>query len=48
MQQLFSILMVALMVILGGVPSVYIVVAMPVIFCQKVYGKIKYGKSMYD
>lgn len=48
MQQIFGFLMVILMVILGGIPSLYIVAALPVILCQKIYGKIKYGKSLYD
>lgn len=48
MGDLFSILMVGIMVLLGGVPSVYILVSMPVILAEKIYGKVKYGKSLYD
>ena len=37
-----------LMVLLGGIPSIYILVSMPIILAEKFYGKIKYGKSLYD
>ncbi|MDE6960408.1 MAG: hypothetical protein K2P27_06060 [Lachnospiraceae bacterium] len=48
MENMVSLLMVGIMVLLGGIPSVYILVSMPVILAQKIYGKIKYGKSLYD
>ena len=47
MENIIGFIMVALMVVLGGVPSVYILVSLPVILCQKIWGKIKYGKSLY-
>ena len=43
MEDIFS-----LKVLLGGVPSIYILVSMPVILAEKIYGKVKYGKSLYD
>lgn len=43
-----SILLVAVMGLLGGVPSVYILVSMPVILAGKIVRKIKYGTSLYD
>ncbi|MCI9659591.1 MAG: hypothetical protein HFI14_13415 [Lachnospiraceae bacterium] len=48
MEDIFSVVMVGLMVLLGGVPSIYILVSMPVILAEKIYGKVKYGKSLYD
>lgn len=48
MGNILGMLMVVLMVLLGGVPTIYIVVSLPVILCQKIYGKVKYGKSLYD
>ncbi|MDO4332662.1 MAG: hypothetical protein Q4C58_08230 [Eubacteriales bacterium] len=47
MGNIVSIIMVILMVLLGGVPTIYITVSLPVVLCQKIYGKIKYGKSLY-
>ncbi len=43
-----NILLVAVMVLLGGIPSVYILVSMPVILAKKIYRKIKFGASLYD
>lgn len=48
MEDIFSVVMVGLMVLLGGVPSIYILVSMPLILAEKIYGKVKYGKSLYD
>lgn len=48
MEDIFSVVMVGLMVLLGGVPSIYILISMPVILAEKIYGKVKYGKSLYD
>lgn len=48
MENMISLLMIGIMVLLGGVPSIYILVSMPVILAQKIYGKVKFGKSLYD
>ena len=48
MENILGMIMVVLMVLLGGVPTIYIVVSLPVILCQKIVGKVKYGKSLYD
>lgn len=47
MGNIISVIMVILMALLGGVPTIYIVVSLPVVLCQKIYGKIKYKKSLY-
>ena len=39
---------IASKVVMGGASSLYILVTMPVIIAKKIYGKIKYGKSLYD
>lgn len=41
-------ILIALMVVMGGASSLYILVTMPVIIAKKIYRKIKYGKSLYD
>lgn len=48
MGNIISIIMVILMALLGGVPTIYITLSLPVVICQKIYGKVKYGKSLYD
>lgn len=48
MDNIVNVLMIAVMAILGGIPSLYILISMPVILVQKVYGKVKYGRSLYD
>ena len=45
---ILSILLVALLFILGVGTSVVIIGYMFVILAQKIIGKIKYGKSLYD
>ncbi len=47
MENFVSVVMVILMALLGGVPTVYLTVSLPVVIFQKIYGKIKYGKSLY-
>lgn len=48
MGNIFSIIMVIIMGILGGIPTIYITVSIPVVLVQKIIGKVKYGKSLYD
>ena len=48
MGDIANVILVGLMVLLGGIPSIYILVSMPIILAEKFYGKIKYGKSLYD
>ncbi|MDO4261001.1 MAG: hypothetical protein Q4C82_02890 [Eubacteriales bacterium] len=48
MDQLGSAVLVGCMVVLGGIPSLYILISLPVIIVQKVCRKIKYGKSLSD
>jgi len=43
-----SAILVGIMVILGGIPSIYILVSMPMIIAGKIVRKIKYGASLYD
>lgn len=38
MQNLFSMLLVAFMVVLGGIPSLYILISLPGVLAQKIYG----------
>ncbi len=48
MQSLLSMFLVALMVIVGGIPSLYILISLPVILVQKFYRKVKYGTSVWN
>ena len=48
MNQIGSMFLVGAMGILGGIPTLYILISLPVILGQKIYGKIKYGKSLYQ
>ncbi|MBQ9140167.1 MAG: hypothetical protein IJX63_00045 [Lachnospiraceae bacterium] len=45
---IFNILVVALMFILGIGTSVLIIGYMLVVIAQKIYGKLVHGKSLYD
>lgn len=47
MGNLGNMLLVAFMVVLGGVPTIYILVSLPVILVQKIYGIVKNGKSFF-
>ena len=48
MQNLFSMLLVAFMVVLGGIPSLYILISLPVILAQKIYLKAIYVTSIWN
>ena len=48
MNQIGSMFLVGAMAILGGIPTLYILISLPVILVQKIYGKIKYEKSLYQ
>lgn len=48
MNQIGSMFLVGAMGILGGIPTLYILISLPVILVQKIFGKIKYGKSLYQ
>jgi len=45
---IFNILIVGLLFILGVGTSVVIIGYMLIILAQKIFNKIKYGKSLYD
>lgn len=47
MENLIGIVMVAFMAVLGGVPTLYLLISLPVVLAQKIIGKFKYGKSLY-
>lgn len=48
MGDIFSVILVAIMVVLGGVPSLYILISMPLLIAKKIYRKVKFGNSLYD
>ena len=48
MNQIGSMFLVGMMGILGGIPTLYILISLPVILVQKIFGKIKYGKYLYQ
>lgn len=48
MSSIVTYLMVAVMGIVGGLTSLYLLVSIPVLLVWKIYRKIKYGCSLYD
>jgi hypothetical protein len=47
MANLFSILFIILVAIVGGIPTIVITGYIPVMIAQKIYRKVKYGYSLY-
>lgn len=45
MGNIFSMLVFALMCLLGGLSSLYVVVALPVMIIWKIYRKARYGEK---
>ena len=46
-RNLFSILFIILVAIVGGIPTIVITGYIPVMIAQKIYRKVKYGYSLY-
>ena len=47
MSQLIMMLVFVLMCVLGGLSSLYVVIALPVMIIWKVYRKLRYGDSIF-
>ena len=47
MANLFSILFIILVAIVGGIPTIVITGYIPVMIAPKIYRKVKYGYSLY-
>ena len=47
MANLFSILFIILVAIVGGIPTIVITGYIPVMIAQKIYRKVKFGYSLY-
>lgn len=45
---LFEIIIIVLGGLLGGLPTLYLIVEAVLVIVQKVYRKIKYNVSLYD
>lgn len=43
----FGAIMLVVMGILGGFPTLYLCVSLVVVLAQKIYGKVVHGKSLY-
>ncbi|MFR6590231.1 MAG: hypothetical protein ACLURV_09010 [Gallintestinimicrobium sp.] len=43
----FGAIMLGVMGILGGLPTLYLCVSLVVVLAQKIYGKVVHGKSLY-
>ena len=41
-------LVIFLLILLGGVPILYLTLSIPVVIVWKIYRKIKYGYTLYD
>lgn len=48
MADIGNLILVATIALLGGLPSIYIIVSMIVMLTSKIKNKILYGKSLYD
>ena len=48
MGDIANIILVGIMALLGGIPSICMFVSIPVILAGKISRKIKYGSSLYD
>lgn len=48
MPDFITYLLVAVMGIVGGLTSLYLLISMPVLLVWKIYRKIRYGCSLYD
>ncbi len=48
MDQLLSYILFAIMAIIGGIPTVFLVLSIPVIIVWKVYRKIRFGYKLTD
>ncbi|MGN0132578.1 MAG: hypothetical protein ACI4AA_09070 [Lachnospiraceae bacterium] len=48
MPSVITYLLVALMGIMGGLTSIYLLISIPVLLVWKIYRKIKYGYSLYQ
>ena len=46
--KLFEIIVVIFGIIMGGLPTLYLIVETVATLSQKVYRKIKFGSSMFD
>lgn len=42
-----TVILVAIMGVMGGFTSLYLLVSMPVLIVWKIYRKIRYGYSLY-
>ena len=47
MANLFSILFIILVAVVGGIPTIVITGYIPVMIAQKIYRKVKFGYSLY-
>ena len=48
MSNIFNYIVIALMAILGGGATIYIMVSLPAMLIWKAYWAIRYGKSFFD
>ena len=46
MSQIFGAIMLVVMGILGGLPTLYLCVSLVVVLAQKIYGKVGHGKTL--
>lgn len=47
MNDVLSYILFGIMVLLGGVPSLLLIVSLPVIIIWKIYRKVKYGEKIF-
>lgn len=48
MNQIISYLIIGIMAIVGGGPTLYLLVSLPAVIIWKIYRKVKYGYKITD
>lgn len=48
MGNISDMIMVGLMVLIGGLPSIFLTLSVPVVIGWKVYRKFRYGYSLFE
>lgn len=48
MELLRNLLIIGILSLLGGLPTIYLTISLPIMLGYKLFRKIKYGSSFYD
>lgn len=48
MNQIFTIILIIIMGLVGGLSSIFLVISLPAVIIWKIYRKIKFGNKLTD